>query len=92
VEVLNFLKKKYLILIFPLLIFSMIGVNQQNIAISAAVTQNLIGDNSNPIVMLHEGKNQFFNSTTMKGSVEILNENNYTVITSSETINRTSFD
>ncbi|MHA1990500.1 MAG: hypothetical protein ACW98A_06000 [Candidatus Hodarchaeales archaeon] len=86
----NFLKKKYLILIFPLLIFSMIGVNQQNIAISAAVTQNLIGDNSNPIVMLHEGKNQFFNSTTMKGSVEILNENNYTVITSSETINRTS--
>jgi hypothetical protein len=68
----------------------MIGVNQQNIAISASVTQNLIGDNSNPIVMLREGKNQFFNSTTMKGSLEILNENNYTVIPSSETINRTS--
>jgi hypothetical protein len=90
VEVLNILRKKYFILLLPLLTLLVLSPNLKNIGIIAFVDQNQEGDSTEKIVLFHQGKNQFFNSSNMAGALEALETNNYTVTLSSEPINRTS--
>lgn len=89
-EVLKFFRKKHNIIALILTLITVISLYQNNVGIIASTDQTTDNENPKAIVMFHQGKNQFFNSTTMKGALDLLINQNFSIRFSSEPLNRTS--
>ncbi len=83
-EVLKFFRKKHNLIALILTLITVISLYQNNVGVIASTDQNTDNENPKAIVMFHQGKNQFFNSTVMKGALDLLNNQNYSIRFSSE--------
>ena len=86
----KFLRKKHNVIALTLMLITVISLYQGNIGTIASTDQSTDSENTRAIVLFHQGKKQFFNSTIMEGALDLLTNNNFSVKFSSEKLNSTS--